>query len=137
MTDIFINSPFKLLGIVDEVTTCDCCGKTRLARTVAMEREDGEVVHYGTTCAARALTGSRNAKTGELIWGRALMIQRCKHILTKVLDAIKSGDCPKKAAGSRFLVSFGYYSDTGNKMPLRIYYEGWSIPGIEIEPGAY
>lgn len=137
MTDIFTNSPFILLGIVDDVTTCDCCGKTRLARTVAMEKEDGEVVHYGTTCAARALMGRSCRKTGELIWGRALMIQKCKDALTKVLAAIKAGECPKKAAGSRFLISYGYFSDTGNKMPLRIYFDGWSVPGVDLPASAY
>ncbi len=137
MKDIFANSAFKLLGIVDEVTVCDCCGKKNLARTVAMENEEGETVYYGTTCAARALTGKVCRKTGEIIWGHAVMVQRCKTALTKVLAAMSAGECPKKAAGSRFHVSFGYYSDTGNKMPLRIYFEGWSIPGVDIPASAY
>ncbi len=41
------------LGTSDEITTCECCGKAGLKLTVALD-VDGEVVHYGTTCAARA-----------------------------------------------------------------------------------
>ena len=42
----------KVLGIVDNVNTCDCCGKTGLERTVAIDL-NGDVVYYGTTCATR------------------------------------------------------------------------------------
>lgn len=45
---------YKILGITDDQTTCDCCGKTNLKRVVALEIE-GQVVKFGTTCAARAL----------------------------------------------------------------------------------
>jgi hypothetical protein len=45
----------KIKGIVDNVNTCDCCGKTGLAKTVALETNDGEIVYYGTTCASIAL----------------------------------------------------------------------------------
>ncbi len=43
----------RALGITDSVTSCDCCGKANLARTVCMELDNGDIVHYGTTCAAR------------------------------------------------------------------------------------
>jgi hypothetical protein len=43
----------KYLGLTDEVTSCDCCGKSDLQRTVAFETDGGETVYYGTTCATR------------------------------------------------------------------------------------
>lgn len=43
----------RALGITDAVTTCDCCGKSGLVRTVCMELDGGALVHYGTTCASR------------------------------------------------------------------------------------
>ena len=43
----------QALGTDDSVTTCDCCGKSNLKLTVIIELDDGDVVHYGTTCAAR------------------------------------------------------------------------------------
>lgn len=44
---------YRTLAIVDDVNTCDCCGKTNLKLTVAMERDDGEIVHFGSVCATR------------------------------------------------------------------------------------
>lgn len=45
----------RYLGTTDEVTTCDCCGKSGLKQTVALCFGEGEVLHYGVTCAARSL----------------------------------------------------------------------------------
>lgn len=43
----------RALGITDSVTTCDCCGKSDLKCTVAIELDGGEIVHYGRVCASR------------------------------------------------------------------------------------
>ncbi len=43
----------KFLGITDEINTCDCCGRTNLKSTVVFETDDGDIVHYGSTCAGR------------------------------------------------------------------------------------
>jgi hypothetical protein len=44
----------KALYITDEIDTCDCCGRTDLKATVAMQLNDGGgILHYGRTCAAR------------------------------------------------------------------------------------
>jgi hypothetical protein len=45
---------FKILGVDDSITSCDCCGKSNLKKTVALDAE-GEIVYYGVNCAARAL----------------------------------------------------------------------------------
>lgn len=45
----------RYLGTTDEVTTCDCCGKSGLKQTVALYFGEGDVLHYGVTCAARSL----------------------------------------------------------------------------------
>lgn len=47
------NRPMRALHLTDTVTTCDCCGKANLKATVAMLLEDGGLLHYGRTCAAR------------------------------------------------------------------------------------
>ena len=43
----------KALYVTDEIDTCDCCGRTDLKATVAMQLSDGGILHYGRTCAAR------------------------------------------------------------------------------------
>lgn len=45
----------RFLGVSDEVTTCECCGKKNLKRTVAISFDGGSPVYYGTDCAARTL----------------------------------------------------------------------------------
>lgn len=46
---------FRVLGTSDEHDTCELCGRTELKRTIALEHVDtGEVVYFGTDCAARA-----------------------------------------------------------------------------------
>ena len=42
----------RLMGTTDEITTCDCCGKSGLKLTVAIDI-DGVIVHYGRDCAAK------------------------------------------------------------------------------------
>jgi len=42
----------KILGINDEQTICDCCGKKNLKKTVIIEMDD-KIVRYGTSCASK------------------------------------------------------------------------------------
>jgi hypothetical protein len=80
---------FKVLGITDEKTECECCGRTGLKRTVALDRTDaegnltGDVTYFGTDCAAKAICGtsthkSVNRKAAESIaqLGRAIEYAR-------------------------------------------------------------
>jgi hypothetical protein len=43
----------RILGNTDDVTSCDCCGRTDLKSTVAIETALGAVVYYGVVCAAK------------------------------------------------------------------------------------
>lgn len=60
---------YRFLGTTDDCTTCDCCGKANLKKTVVImplgaEGEDeGMPSYYGTTCAARALATTAKAVT--------------------------------------------------------------------------
>ena len=46
---------FTVRGISDK-TECDVCGKTNLKMTIVIESEEtGELLHYGSDCAARTL----------------------------------------------------------------------------------
>lgn len=50
----------KVLGITDENTTCECCGKTGLKRTVALEFEH-DIRYFGVDCAAMAVHGRKSS----------------------------------------------------------------------------
>lgn len=63
---------WRIKGIVDDYDTCGCCGRRGLKRTVAMMpldadgNEDGtaeDVVYYGTSCAADALSWTQSKVT--------------------------------------------------------------------------
>jgi hypothetical protein len=64
----------KALYITDEVDTCDCCGRTALKATVAMKLDNGGILHYGRTCAARN-SGKSQKKIREEIY----MEEAAKH----------------------------------------------------------
>lgn len=40
----------KVLGYTDEITACDCCGKSNLRGTFGVETDAGDVLHYGSVC---------------------------------------------------------------------------------------
>jgi hypothetical protein len=46
----------RFLGTTDDVTTCECCGRTSLKHTVALLAEGAcDPMFYGVVCAAKAL----------------------------------------------------------------------------------
>lgn len=58
---------FHVRGITDEVSTCDCCGRTDLKRTVVLESEATGIVHFGTDCASRAMATKMSRKAFETV----------------------------------------------------------------------
>jgi hypothetical protein len=82
---------FRILGITDNINSCDCCGKQNLQKTVAIENcETGETGHFGTTCAmqpskcfgfeksemARALSDYKREQ--EIIWAKTRFLYKTK-----------------------------------------------------------
>lgn len=61
---------FGTRGTTSDITTCDCCGKSDLKSTViivgldAGGAETGDLRHYGSTCAAKALGLTHKAVKG-------------------------------------------------------------------------
>lgn len=61
---------FTLLGVTDDVTDCDCCGKRDLKCTMALAEHDADgnavgEVYYGRDCGARALGWGVTADRAE------------------------------------------------------------------------
>lgn len=45
---------YRVLGFTESVTSCDCCGKTDLKGTYAMEHiQSGEKSYFGCICAGK------------------------------------------------------------------------------------
>jgi len=72
-----MTSRFTLLGIDDEVTTCELCGKADLKCTMVLSENDADgdgvgEVRYGRDCGARALGWKVSADRAEkLVRGTA------------------------------------------------------------------
>lgn len=69
---------YRVLGINDDVCTCECCGKHNLKCTVALSvldvdgNDSGEIVRYGRDCAALAMLGRKSAANARKIEAIAL-----------------------------------------------------------------
>jgi hypothetical protein len=78
----------KALYLDDTITTCECCGRTELKATVAMQLSDGGILHYGRTCAARNSGKTSQQITKEMRRERDLDHGRCGNYLA---DMRRSG----------------------------------------------
>lgn len=74
---------YKILGITNDVTTCECCGRSDLKATVVIGNEDGSVFGYfGCSCAKNYVAGS--AKNIEQ---NARYIDRMRTEIQRDIDA--------------------------------------------------
>lgn len=89
-------SKWTVLGKSDEVTTCECCGKSNLKATVVMT--DGEQdVRYGRDCAAQSLLGNNKAGSVKVVeavataidYARKWLKHTPKHTAAVVANAIR------------------------------------------------
>jgi hypothetical protein len=60
----------KIIGTTQDVTDCECCGRTDLKKTVIVAILDADgnttgVAHYGTVCAAHATKRTAKQITNE------------------------------------------------------------------------
>lgn len=76
-----------ILGTDDAVTTCDCCGKSNLKFTVAVE-VDGEVLHYGSVCVKKWTGKSAAQATKEIATREAEEKARKEALLNRTAEAI-------------------------------------------------
>lgn len=132
----------KALGVTDEVTVCDCCGKKNLKCTVALEMEDGSIVHYGRDCAAAAVFGHKSSKNAELIAARAVTRSRVEPVIAAIRAALPQGIEAAKAAGRAVLDARGSiwwerdgkggYSDmrVGNRFGMTVSVSGFASWGF-------
>lgn len=81
---------FTVRGISDK-SECDVCGKTNLKLTIVIESESGEMLHYGSDCAARTLRqdyqGKRHpiSREAAISMGRSARRGECFARLSQVV----------------------------------------------------
>jgi hypothetical protein len=78
------------VGMSDEQTECDKCGRMELRGTVILADDNGEVGRYGTTCAGRLLGRSITRKDAATI--EAVRRQHVVADLRMGLRAAQVGD---------------------------------------------
>ncbi|MER7445037.1 hypothetical protein [Micromonospora avicenniae] len=100
-----------IIGITDEQTTCDLCGRTELRSTVILGDEDRtEIGRYGSVCAGRVLSENQGRKvTGVLDMARKAEMVRRSYVMDafgRVIRHLKAGDVAKanweRAQGKRW-----------------------------------
>lgn len=94
----------KMLGIVDNINTCDCCGKTGLVKTVALDN-GGEVVYYGVTCASVAL-GFGREYTSRNAHKLVTRVQDREHYAKLKAAAVERAQAAANAEKQTYLVLF-------------------------------
>lgn len=99
----------KVLGTTDEVTTCDCCGRQGLKKTVALLLPGSDSpVFYGVTCAAvaqrRTIKEIRTeAREADLAKARAAQLEReaasrIEHARWRAFLETASSTLPRRSA---------------------------------------
>lgn len=80
MTTMEATAKYRFIGTTDECTECGLCGKMQLRSTVVLMpldedgNDEGEVVYFGSTCAAKVL-----GRTGRGQGARVLAEARGAH----------------------------------------------------------
>ncbi|MGA3562645.1 hypothetical protein [Melissospora conviva] len=116
---------YKVMGIVNDITTCDCCNRRGLRRTVALMpldidgTPDGEVTYFGTGCAATALgtTNSAVIKRAMVADARRAEIRRAARRDLPELRAMLA--LPIKERSQAYLARFRNYA-LGNGVTIPI-----------------
>ena len=106
---------YRVLGITDEFTTCEQCGKRGLKRTVVLESDTTGIVRYGTDCAAAALLGSKSRANRDTVDRIARAHQYARKWLpirpvALVANAINVRFCPAYAVEDRLFINHAEFA---------------------------
>lgn len=118
-----------ILGTDDTITTCECCGKTNLKHTVAVEIS-GVIHHYGSVCATKH-TGVKNINKAIIDTRAALL----KELDTRLMQSpegiaynnkVKEGHANKVPAGRQFRAyvwnEYQAFNEKYNQLKKEIFY---------------
>ncbi|MCF3960298.1 hypothetical protein [Streptomyces fuscigenes] len=116
-----MRAAFKIMGTTDLFTDCECCHRTHLRSTVALQpldqdgSPDGELTYYGTGCAATAMGWSSYrvrkaaryanyeaaiARRTELRDGARSALPRLREFRAVLLRRMEAGEDPATVAAA-------------------------------------
>jgi hypothetical protein len=55
MNENYSNACYRIVGISDEVITCECCGRDNLKKTIVVMDLEGNERYFGSNCASKYL----------------------------------------------------------------------------------
>ena len=71
-------SGWKIIGVTDETTQCEVCGRVELKNTTLIEFEDGSQLYAGSSCAARKVgVSSADMRGAVKAYRMRLEVARC------------------------------------------------------------
>lgn len=105
------------LGTDDSINTCECCGKSGLKFTVTVQLDNGEIAHYGSTCATRNTGKTAKTIAQEIRKEYADRVERAR---AQFRASVEYGQhCAKLSERARLAVPIGresadFVRDTAN-----------------------
>ncbi|MGC0155724.1 hypothetical protein ACPRNU_24960 [Chromobacterium vaccinii] len=80
---------FTILGYEEAVNSCDCCGKSELKGTFAVQRENGDILYFGSVCVTR--------HTGKP--AKQVRAEACAAVEERIrMATAEYVDCPERVA---------------------------------------
>lgn len=71
-------SGWKIVGITDERTECEVCGRVELKSTLLLELEDGSQLYAGSSCGARKVgVKAADMRAAAKAYRNRLEVARC------------------------------------------------------------
>ena len=117
----------EAIAITDDVTTCDCCGRTDLKRTVVLRSEDGAIRYHGTSCAAIALYGYSDASVNNRVRKAAINAQH--------VEAARRADATRKTASAAAALQLWAAGEDRRNPIIEAQHRIWRQSNDVFEPG--
>jgi len=115
------------IAITDDITTCDCCSRTGLKRTVMLRDEAGSIRYHGTSCAARAIYGYSTPALNNKIRKAAITEQS--------REQQRREDAARKAASAREVLELLANGATLNHPDVQLQHRIWRQVNNPLNPG--
>lgn len=117
----------QAIAITDDITTCDCCGRAGLKRTVVLRSDDGAIRYHGTSCAARALFGWSDAGTNRRVRQQAIAAQAA--------EQQRQADASRRATDARSALACLDAGGSLHDSAVLALHQVWRQLHNPIEPG--